>query len=329
MAKQTWSSLDPCHQCILTPAPRLGGFFNALVLCNGDIFHTPWESDWPAAHQYHINFKEVLALEPAVIRWGHLWKNRKIVVHTDNKAAESIINKGSSTEPFVMASLRRVFWLSAIHNFRIFAVHIPGSENKLADAASRLHEPRGRDRMAAELSVINENILHSLHRSETHPGGNPGQKNGGIQRPGIRHQHQDVLQNTQADIHSVLSGAGIPCCARNHKHNCSICFIPRRVPPVQLNKTIPEHCAYNAPGKQPPEPTHRKLPPDKHSTGHTPQAGGLVKVEAAHLPEPPKTNPRSVGPSLPPRRTSMGPCPSNVLWATAKSQRPAKITHGI
>ena len=69
------------------------------------------------------------------------WANKRIHVYCDNTCAVYTINKGLSKQPLVMASLRRVFWLSAIYNFRIKAVYYPGAHNILADCASRLHEP--------------------------------------------------------------------------------------------------------------------------------------------------------------------------------------------
>ena len=81
----------------------------------GDWCYTPFPEKLNAA--LCINYKEVLALEPAVIRWGHLWSNHKVIVYSDNQAACSIINKGSCKDPTVMAALCRMFWSSAIHNF--------------------------------------------------------------------------------------------------------------------------------------------------------------------------------------------------------------------
>ena len=40
-----------------------------------------------------------------------------------------------------MKYLRYVFWLSAVYNFRLRAVHVPGVENVLSVMISRLHEP--------------------------------------------------------------------------------------------------------------------------------------------------------------------------------------------
>ena len=78
---------------------------------------------------------------PAVMRWAPLWTNKKVFIHSDNQAACSIINRGSCKNSVVMDSLRHVFWLSAVFNFRLKAVYYKGSSNFLADSVSRLHEP--------------------------------------------------------------------------------------------------------------------------------------------------------------------------------------------
>ncbi|MCK5872999.1 MAG: hypothetical protein KAG26_09245, partial [Methylococcales bacterium] len=109
----------------------------------GDWVYTNWRQQWPEVASLHINFKEVLALEPAVTRWAPLWAGKKVFVHSDNQAAVAIINRGSCKNPLVMQSLRRVFWASAVFNFRLRAVYYPGDRNFLADAVSRLHERPG------------------------------------------------------------------------------------------------------------------------------------------------------------------------------------------
>ena len=105
------------------------------------MLYTPWKKCWPDAALLHINYKEVLALEPAAQDWAPLWADKQIYVHRDNRCAVHTINKGISKHPIVMASLRRIFWLSAIHNFRLRAVYYPGSNNTIADCISRLHQP--------------------------------------------------------------------------------------------------------------------------------------------------------------------------------------------
>ena len=104
--------------------------------------YTPWAA-WPGTKDTHINDKETLALEPATVQWAHLWKDKKVIVMSDNQAAVSVINRGTSRNPFVMDSLRRVFWWSAKYNFRLYAIYFPGRLNAIADSVSRLHEPGG------------------------------------------------------------------------------------------------------------------------------------------------------------------------------------------
>jgi hypothetical protein len=125
----------------------------------GDFVHTPWS---PQTAALPINYLEVLALEPAIRRWAPVLANKKVYVHCDNIAACSIINKGSSKNSVVMDSLRRVFWLSAVFNFRLKAVYYSGESNVLADSVSRLHEPGGVSRL---MSFINNMQFLSLQRA--------------------------------------------------------------------------------------------------------------------------------------------------------------------
>ena len=64
-------------------------------------------------------------------------------IHCDNQAAVAIINKGTSKNSLVMESLRRIYWASAVFNFRLNAVYYPGALNTIADRDSRLHEHNG------------------------------------------------------------------------------------------------------------------------------------------------------------------------------------------
>ena len=70
----------------------------------GAFFHGDWryfnfaaESDLLA--DLHINYKEVLAIVMAAENWSNQWSNRHVIIHSDNQAAVSIINKGSTKNP--------------------------------------------------------------------------------------------------------------------------------------------------------------------------------------------------------------------------------------
>ena len=107
----------------------------------GDWFYINWGLDWPFVSHLHINSKEILAAFLAVRRWAPCWKNKRIFIHSDNVTTVSAINKGTSRNPFIMACLRQLFWLSAMYNFHISARFLPGLSNTVADDISRLHEP--------------------------------------------------------------------------------------------------------------------------------------------------------------------------------------------
>ncbi len=61
-------------------------------------------------------------------------------MHTDNQAAVAIIRRGHTQDPLVCDSLCRIFRASAIYNFRLEAMYIPGRHNVVADRVSRLYE---------------------------------------------------------------------------------------------------------------------------------------------------------------------------------------------
>ena len=159
---------------------------------DGRCVYSPWLSTWPQVAGHHINYKEVLALEPAVTHWAPLWKNRRVFVHTDNQAAMAIINRGSCGDRLTMESLRRVFWLSAMFNFRLEAVYIPGHLNYVADAASRSHEPA---KFSALSSFLQSYWYHSSHRFPSNAGGRTGQSSGDVQIAELCYEDPPVVQD--------------------------------------------------------------------------------------------------------------------------------------
>lgn len=111
-----------------------GGYFR------GDWFYHNFTLDSPLWSSLHINHKEALAIVLAAKRWGRLWANQRIIIHSDNQAAVQMINKGTTANAVIMQELRSLFWLSALYNFHITAVYVEGAKNTIADAISRLHE---------------------------------------------------------------------------------------------------------------------------------------------------------------------------------------------
>jgi hypothetical protein len=110
-----------------------GGYFDA------DWFYVNWQGDYPEVATAHINVKELFAVGLAAERWAPLWRDSHIIVHTDNTNTLFAINKGTSRCVQMMPILRRLFWLSATHNFYLTACHIRGTDNVVSDCLSRLH----------------------------------------------------------------------------------------------------------------------------------------------------------------------------------------------
>ncbi len=111
-----------------------GGFYGK------DWFYVNWAASYPAHSQAHINIKELLTVGIAAERWAKSWSNSHIVVLTDNTTTMYAINKGTSHCSTMMLILRRLFWLSAVHNFHLTARYIRGADNVVSDCLSRLHD---------------------------------------------------------------------------------------------------------------------------------------------------------------------------------------------
>ena len=88
----------------------------------------------------HVNLKGVASGTLAAHRWVHLWSNKRIIIWSGKVTTLASVNRCTSRDPYIMKCLRYMFWLSAIHNFRLTARHIPGVQNVLPDKISRLHE---------------------------------------------------------------------------------------------------------------------------------------------------------------------------------------------
>lgn len=132
----------------------------------GAVFMRDWvyvnfALDWPQVLDLHINYLEILAIVIACFRWCASWRNKRIIVLSDNQTAVSRINKGSCKDPLVMPFLRGLFWLSALYNFHLSACFVPGHKNTVADSISRLHEP---GQLATLCNLLPHDMVYPLER---------------------------------------------------------------------------------------------------------------------------------------------------------------------
>jgi hypothetical protein len=86
----------------------------------------------------HINVLELMAVQKGLLAFLSFLKNKSILVQTDNSTVISYINKAGGTQS---PALCQVAWeicnLCIMNRIQLQAVHIPGSNNLLADKLSR------------------------------------------------------------------------------------------------------------------------------------------------------------------------------------------------
>ena len=97
-------------------------------------FQLKWSGILEAAH---ITIKEFMPIVLGAAVWGKEWRGLSVQVLCDNSAVVSIINWGNSQDQEVMHLMRCLAFIQAKFQFSMFASHIKGSNNDLADALSR------------------------------------------------------------------------------------------------------------------------------------------------------------------------------------------------
>ena len=105
-------------------------------LTDREYFHSPFP-----AHIINlgldINVLEILGVVISVRLWGSSYAGQKILVYCDNQQAVLAMNTGKTKHPFMAKCVRQLWWETAIYDFQLKAVHLPGVENRLADSLSR------------------------------------------------------------------------------------------------------------------------------------------------------------------------------------------------
>ena len=64
---------------------------NCGVVFDKDWVYCNWEVDWSICADLHINNKENLVIVLACLRWAPRWRNKRVIIKTDNQAAMSIV----------------------------------------------------------------------------------------------------------------------------------------------------------------------------------------------------------------------------------------------
>ncbi len=119
----------------------------------GEWFQVKWPDSWKDTN---IMVKELLPIVLAVALWGDSWAGKLIRCRCDNAAVVEVVNSGVSRCEKAMHLVRSAFIFQAMHEVSLWAVHIPGVENRSADALSRdnsslffFQNPEARERLTA------------------------------------------------------------------------------------------------------------------------------------------------------------------------------------
>ena len=86
-----------------------------------------------------IAYKELFPVVIAAHLWGSQWTRRHVLFRSDNAAVVAILCARSSKVPVLMHLLRELLLCAARFGFTFTSCHVPGLQNKIADALSRFH----------------------------------------------------------------------------------------------------------------------------------------------------------------------------------------------
>ena len=86
-----------------------------------------------------IAYQELFPVVIAAHLWGSLWARKHVLFRSDNEAVVAILMTRTSKVPAVMHFLHDLLLLTARWGFTFTAAHVPGVQNKIADAICHFH----------------------------------------------------------------------------------------------------------------------------------------------------------------------------------------------
>ena len=108
----------------------------------------------------YINQFELYAVLIAVREWKEQIKNLNVLLYCDNQTTVQVLQSGKVSCPFMQKCLREIRFHSAKFNFRVRAVYLNTSDNRLADCLSRWH-------LASNYSKTFLDLTKNLNLTET------------------------------------------------------------------------------------------------------------------------------------------------------------------
>ena len=122
-------------QCgVILTSDASGGWGCGAYTLTGEWMQLKWPESWASIH---ITVKELLPIVMCVAMWGGQWKGMTVKCRCDNAAVVAIINSGRSRNERAMHLMRSLFFFLANYNVILKGEHLPGVDNREADALSR------------------------------------------------------------------------------------------------------------------------------------------------------------------------------------------------
>ena len=107
------------------------------AICGHAWMFKMWPKDFLMQSKPSIEYLELFAVTAAVLSWIHKFKNKRVILFCDNRSVVDMINNTSSSCKNCMVLIRMIVLKGLIENVRVFARHVEGVKNELADSLSR------------------------------------------------------------------------------------------------------------------------------------------------------------------------------------------------
>ena len=156
---------DPPQASVHISSDSSNAAGGAFCQSSGDWIYTNWILDNPNISTQHINIKELAMIQQAIQRWAPQYPQHHLIIETDNKASYYWLNKGYARHPVAEKLLMSIADIALLYKVTITCLFIPGINNDMADAISRLHARGQVYRFMSLLSNYNLGYLlpHALH----------------------------------------------------------------------------------------------------------------------------------------------------------------------
>ena len=159
-----WQTFHPLYNgvCIIKPAdwsfadfrfttdarPTRGG-----AMCLDKCLTFPF-LDFVIHAASHICALELFPVIIVVKFWATGLQHRRFLVSCDNEVVVTVINSGSTKDPFMQRCLGQLWFTSALHDVDLHVRHILGEHNTLAYALSRWHNTSSQTRFAQAATAL-------------------------------------------------------------------------------------------------------------------------------------------------------------------------------